>query len=586
MQASRAVSLLFAVLFALVPLATPASSVSQAETSDQPAIPEPRPGDAGRYHLTHLTQTEAGWEAGDTRFASAFLRLDPASTFDAAGQAVGTDRVLEMQDGGPYPDQFHVDVRSIDPATGHAVAVDDRGFVDRSAARGNSEVQIDRQPIGFERLARAPGASDPYCGQANALQGEQVPADGEIDLFPSCHLRTETWELPEFYREAFELVATHPAGDEMVLVFETTEGRSPIQAWFKTDVPYPVRFVYPLVEGAAGDTEIVPGKLRVVDLHGFERAAPRTPGQAADDGIELPKIELAPRPAWGLPEGDLSVPFPASEAYEVALENDTFRDRLDRYPDVYPQAVDGRVTRTEGSVDWTWNLRLHSPNASFGLRVDKTVDTTGSEPSGGPMGQLGLTDEGDSENGSDPIETQLAQYPVGQPNGPWPLGSTLPDQLPTASSLASAWETAFGEPLDPNRTAWAFTVRGDRQTGCEAWSCTEPEIEIRFGEIYDDASGEGHLLDERVLLVNASGGFQGTETRTSLAPGDPLPTWVRFGQTVREELDEGERGSAEVHGHEHLPASPGSGGVLLGVGLLLGGIVAGGTVVWRTRRSR
>lgn len=579
--------MLVALVLVAVPVTAGATGSPQATAAaSQPlGIPEPQPGDTGRYHLTHVTETDAGWEEGQARFASAFLRLDPARTFDATGQAVPADRVLEMQARGPYPDQFHMDVRYVDPTTGHAVAFDDRGFVDRSATRGNSEVQIHRQPASVERLARAPGALEPYCGQSNALQGEQVPTDGEIDLFPSCHLRTETWELPEFHREAFELVGTHPAGGETVLVFETTEGRSPIQAWFKTGVPYPLRFVYPLVQGPPGDTEIVPGKLRVVDLYGFEQGAPSSSMETAPDGRDLPEIELAPRPAWGLPEGNLSVPFPASQAYKVALENDTFRDRLDRYPDVYPQAVDGRVMRTEGSVAWTWNLRLHSPNASFGPRVDMEVDTTGSEPSAGPMEQLGLADEEETENGSDRVETQLSQYPVSRPNGPWPLGSSLPEQLPTASSLVSAWEAAFGEPLDPNRTAWDLAVHGDRQTGCEAWSCTQPEIEIRFGEIYDDASGEGHLLAERVLVVNASGGFQGTETRTSLAPGEPLPTWVPFGQAVREDLDDGEMESAEVQGYEHLPAPPGEGGVRLGLGLLLGGAVVGGTVIWRTRRS-
>lgn len=553
----RAVPLLLAALLL-------AGASAAGEEPDAPRLPEPAVGDQASYWLVQVTVDEEGEPVSTTtpRLLDAF-RVVEARTVptDEHGWVRGLT-VQEKQGQGPHPDQPRIDEHVFHPATGSIVASASHGV----ASWPHSDDTAWTRTADATATSRVSGWS--FCGLINALQGQSTLLDEPVEPFDTCSMMTEAWEVPTYEREAFDHVDTLPSDHGPVHVLEATHHDHAVQAWFAEEIAYPVRFVYPLITGPAGDTDVHPRTYNVVTLHGYE------PGQTEPDTALLTqqasheKSALDQRQPWLLPEGDLEHPFPLSEAYQLALEDEggELEAFLAEHPEAYPRSINPTVTASASELEHRWGMQLTDANASAHLSVTQTIHKPTDDEDGGPYlpNPWELTEDEEEHR----VERDVDFHWAGPVEHPLPPPASLPDELPTVDALVDAWAIAHQREANLSRITWELSVGSDRLRGCQEPSCVEPAIDLRIREDGEERSRSASFGPNGTLLE--------TRERWTVAEEAERPGWLAFAEDVRE-LDRAEDAPEPVlEGFQGLPPPPEEGPLSQGSMWALAGLATAG----------
>lgn len=548
-------------------------------------VPEPTPGDRGSYWISHVTVDSEGnpTDSSPPRLLNVFEWLSPEPLMTRDGRWHVADRVLEQQDAGPHPSQSSVQIRSLDPQTGEIFAEtrERLAFWDDQPADWWME-RWDFKNHDSEGLT----SWQPFCGLTNYFQGQTVPLSEPAELVPHCRLMTQTWEVPTFGSGTFDHQATFESGHGPVHIFAASYRGAPVQAWFAEEIPYPVRLVHPLVQGPGAD--VSPDTFQVIDLRGFEPGNGSAVRSSIDDRSSFGPPEKGARTAWMLEDEGIEHPFPLSEAYRVALDDEggDLAAYLDTHPNAYAHNIDARAWVEDDEMTHRWALELTDGVETLSLVVVQEIRQSPEDEEDNATVPLlaAMTGEDQDGNGQARVTYELGvQGPEPAPES-HPAPESLPDRLPTVGSMLEAWSTIVGEQPEMEHVVWKLDVSaGQSLVNCvpsKASPCSgTPGVEIKVGEThrYDES-------ETRLVTFNANGQPVGMTAQQELASPSAYPTWYAFSNRVEEIASNGDPPEPVLTSYEHLPSPPGESDVFPTIVGAIGSVGAAGLIV-RWRRS-
>jgi DNA-binding transcriptional ArsR family regulator len=372
-----------------------------------------------------------------------------------------------------------------------------------------------------------------HCLAENALQGTNVTLDAPAALVPGCTLGSEFLAVPDGLR-------LRAAGVETIDGLETVrfvgKDNGTFEFWFTPGIPYPVRVRMELPAVPVDPDDYwsewyaYPGeRVATLDLKGYRAGdAPLDSVDDAGDAGAAPALSYKARQPWGLDDSGIEHPFPISQAYQAALDDQVFTD-LRTYTTAHPRAVMVAAEFThvleEQEERRTWRMVMaDGSEEDFGFSV--------SQVNRDPLLPTAL-------HGQLPPQLRFERGDY-----PWYVNydlrlrpSDLPDEVPTVASLAERWAAFDGSGTQFNM--WGFGY------GC--WwfdgACDKPELIVMAGHIRD-ANGqhwgpgsipgyplgsEDYAYIERHVYFDGEGNalmMRNTEERSTTTPIDsgPVPS--------------------------------------------------------------
>lgn len=288
-----------------------------------------------------------------------------------------------------------------------------------------------------------------FCFLRTPLQDAAMPTDRPVD-FQACTLGgLEGWETKD--SGALRAVGTERLQGLSTVRFDSDTGFS---VWYAQELSAPVRIQVPsptMVDLAAGQTQEMAGHA-VLDLVAFEPGTRPVAVQAASPYDVLPAFQPAARMPWGMPDGDVDRPFPASEAYEAALADEDAG--LSEYLDAHPDAVP--IYQTSSVVHWPdedlfrWRLGFSDGDEAYGVQVDLAIERPGRYLTGSDL-PLPEAATHTVEVAEDPFLVHYSQTLDFDP-------IQVPTEVPTAASALERWRVAIDRADLPDLPAYGLEL--------------------------------------------------------------------------------------------------------------------------------
>ena len=470
-------------------------------------MPEARVGDRGEYTWDSVRIDPATQQA--VVLAShelwGFEWLEPKPTRGHDGRLHDTNRLHEWgwqvdRDTGEWE-------RYAEPV--YAIDRHDQGLV--SYAYLSAVATDESQRYGGAHMLQAhliaPGERfSIHCGPVSPLHGQEVPLEGEAELFGDCSWGNK-FSGPT---SGFSAVGTQELGELQAILFSRASGQAHL--WYDPGIPYPAR--------VAVQDRSDPSRYDVVRLQRFQRGAgePIT-WDGAPAGAPAEPWEMRPLVGGTLDESGIEHPFPASKAIEAARADVEGSD-FDRLLDAggYLSFADYREHHDERRDLHMWDLTATYDGAAASVAV--TRETTKPEPSPPvpPAGPL------------PPVPVPLPPLPPGSPpaqalagntttkvaatgdrgGGPWPREA--PADGPTVASAWARWRAfASDEYRDRAPNAWGFRIlclNGDG--GCSPYR--EVWAGVRAGYVWSNGTASESVNHESIL-EESENALRGREAR-------------------------------------------------------------------------
>lgn len=433
----RATAALLVVLM-LIPLPALGATTADGVLS----LPEPRVGDAVAYNSTLVTVVDDLMTQGNWAEPIALQVVAPRTIHDQTGRSRSVLGVqIEAGVGQGYqevPAEYLLGPHRI-----HFMDAEDQRFVASTGfdtadsmapygdtylhSQGNwtttyySSTADDGVPCGFH--LRDPRTLD--LGQPVHLFAGDCWLPGHLWFTggPYTYLRADSWADGN----AYAFGAAHHAGI----------------VWVSPDVPYPVRFLFPLsLEHFV-----------VFDLVRFTRGTTAlTPTQVGED---LPVVALEAKSRWGPDDSAFSHPWRFSEAFAAAKnhpDESGVRDFLASHPDAYVQTAHfRRVTDVQrqpfASADveqWRWMVTLDDGESQFAFVVEKTITTAWR-----PVADGLATPASTSTTDAIYVEPARNAYASAR----W---EDIPSELPSLNALAARWSAYVSKEAGASPEAYGF----------------------------------------------------------------------------------------------------------------------------------
>ncbi len=486
----------------------------------------PHIGDAGIYQLNKAPLDDdaryRGFQEGRHR-EFVFELQDTAVHYDVNGSARWTVVVQmnETSDRGPSNNTLFVDpVKGISVgSTGQSTHFYDRneGLVE------SSESYTVWRSTSFDSTARLPcGLFDPLQGVTpKTTEWKRHQHDCEWGSGPSNpnaswrRIRGITPETEGLL--AVEYLDTHPSDHP---AFWNTQQPDWV-AFYRPDIPYPVRMV-DVIGGAFG----APGD--ALELTHFTRGVAPVPPQPATMA-DLPPLTMAKRTPWTISDAGVEHPWPLSEAYRYAFNDDEsgLKQFIQAHPDAYmAQAAHAAFDTERRSERWSFTVTDGSARHFVTIAQDRGQAQL--------LPGIGLGDETISYHYEDPWTAPVDDRILPPPD-------LVPAEFPTAKSLLAQWGMAMAGTGNPDASpSWSFLITCQEE-------CSEVDVAIQAGQVYYyrelqpgyplidnrfDAWDTSELYWYNQQLLSGQESFQVSET--SVAP--PLPTAQARPDRASEEL--------------------------------------------------
>lgn len=494
-------------------------------------LPEPRVGDRGVYNVTYVEETGDGVRPiTEDRTWMEFEWLPDRVLRDPQGRQQLVHRVHDVlyqwsaqeEDYTRRPSISGLDSRTWEEIA-YSYATENRTVERSDDGSTHDRVWESRQTFLWGEDDNHGGAS--LCGLLNPFQGRNVSLDGEVQITRNgCSAAGLGTGATTFRPVGAETVAGH----ETVMFTADTWGGT-VHLWLSPDLPVPVRVAIedwsalfpdaddpdsPEEEAAAEASGTV---YRVVRLVRFERGdEPIRLGEEVPEDPLTP-MSMAPRHRYGPDETGVDHPFPLSEAWEIAKDNETIASYLDDHPDAYVYNAKYTERRDDDSVERRWYISVD--DGEEGIRAQVSEEQTS-----GP-GLMGLPGTGGNETDHRVFNVERHHWQGVAPP------ELVPDRLPSVAEVMRWWRSYRGddyEDLEPN--AWGFEI------SCNHAGCTDAEAEVRAGHDLDTGWDNGTVLDDgesghdhrhSMLTVDTTGQATGTYEYTHrqewASDGDPVP---------------------------------------------------------------
>ncbi|MGB0652653.1 MAG: winged helix-turn-helix transcriptional regulator [Thermoplasmatota archaeon] len=326
------------------------------------------------------------------------------------------------------------------------------------------------------------------CGLLSDLQGREATPDGWKRFDDPCSWGPGDQNPNASWRRIRGLDAdgllvvdftdTHPA-DEPSTFYDDTDWR----AWFAPGVPYPVR-----MQDLTGGSFAAPGD--VLELTDFQRGLVVLPLVPPMPLVDLPPLQQAPRQVWGLDDTGVDHPWPFSEAFRWAVEDDTdpgVRDYLADHPGAYVAFVSHAAFDSEGHTErWSFTLTDGPTRHSVVIAQDRGV------PFLAPGVPMPLADEAVTYRHETPWEAPVEDLI-------FPAPDQLPAELPTAASLLAQWEVILSETAHPAASpSWQMSLSCGETRGVA--DCDQIVVALEAGHTYyyRDPGPLYPVMDDRV----------------------------------------------------------------------------------------
>jgi hypothetical protein len=463
------------------------------------ATPAPNVGDRGVYvHSQEYVERNDGyWPAEVT-----FQWLADTTAFNATGASIVANQLL-VHWINPEPDLL-----VLEAGTNREL-----GRVQRSAENesepgsllipGSSSNQTEtRMDFREGRTATM------WCGIRTPLQGKS------IDLTQPQDDTTNCWNGP-----------SSRAGREFAVVVHAVGGVAPhrvaVVDSFRADdlerangwgLPHAfMRSTY--VEGFPYATRVEfrsgqvgpDGYSAAYDLAGYALGVVPVALEATVVTPAPPPLVLAARTEAGPDATGFDHPYPLATAWQRAKTDLTYTDLQD-WLATHPEAYIGQARFVEvtqdGQPSYHWYIVLSDGREQFAFRHIHTMGPAALPVGAFPLGVPAPTG-GDSYDRLDNWE-----------EGPYPLPSQLPAELPTIASIAQTWEALTGRD-DANAYGFRFNCH-DNGTACQDTSSIEAGID-RDDSIgrYTPAGGLERHIQSNLLQVGSDGSLESLQERTT-----------------------------------------------------------------------
>lgn len=412
-------------------------------------IPEPSEGDRGRYEL-HKEAAPAGTS---TRYGG--ISWGNKAPIDFAW---GADRIVRNATGALHwtnvlqTSQWYID--RWDNATEFVYA----GTL-RSLGTENQQIRLEAGPsnpaLPLPLLPPGNAASNTTyrvtffndgwtlfpCGVRNGFQGSGIlltPEPQEIE--PGCPFLGSLEHRSRLVVEG----SGGPIGerDVRVRVQRVNSDLPEGWMWFRENTPYPLRVEIPATEDGMP-------VLWVFELTGLDRGS--TPLRMLDEPSQgLPALELRPRPQWTMDDEGVEHPFPLSNAFVRARDDDSYAalgDFLERHPDSYVASARYAAFDMAERQTLRWDFVATDGTAHLGVSAMRITE---------PSRILGIPVPGDNTTTYAFEETDNTIFDV---NAGYLTPQELPPALPSAASLLERWRHYASAPyVELGAEAWGFYI--------------------------------------------------------------------------------------------------------------------------------
>lgn len=499
-----AAALTIGLMVEIVSLGAVGFAVAGDPAGDLPpalTLPRPHVGDRGVYELTVVeARGDTARPLTENRTWMEFEWLEDAVIRDRAGRRQLVHRVHDVvyewdedeEDYTPRPAASEIDSR-----TWREIAYTYLGN-ERSVEPQGSTGTHTHEWRSMQRILWAADSAGTLslCGMLNPFQGRELPLTQDPVRLSrgGCDGARLTQPDPAFRPVGTETIA----GYETVMFTARDQGLT-THIWLSPELPYPVRFaVEALVVGppdgddpderAARSASAGSTPFYVLRLTRFARGdAPIRLGQDVPEA-PLEPIALGPLQPHGPDESGVDHPFPLSEAFAAAKEDDAVAAFLRDHPEAYLYSADYSLTVHDHRVERRWFLAIDDGTA--GLRLWVSQVTEPAVPLG-PLGhQLGL---GPQETR---VEVEVADHEHWEGVAPPAL---VPDRAPTVASVMDWWDDYRDDAYaDTEVNGWGFEIR------CNHAECTGAEVQVSAGHRLDETESGSILSGDESRLARRS----------------------------------------------------------------------------------
>lgn len=435
------------------------------------SVPQPAPGDAGRYSLTVVERAPQGFKVVDAPRAAFSFEWRAGGRFVDADGGVRFVNDLWTGDAPGAADRRPFGSERtylFDAATSQFLALQTSESLEEEASDPSLISPVVAFKATSERTLRVQYANAPVppepppCGLVHPFQRGRLALGDEVRLPGPCRAGAATWPDARMRAVAQEDVAGRPT----VAFAAATAGFEPAYLWWAADVPYPLRIAV-----AHGDR---PGVYDVYRLERFERG-PETPFPGAPPPAAAgPPLTWAPRESWGPAEGGEAQAYPFSEAWEQAKNHPDAADLrafLAQHPDAYVASARFLDAARPMMTSLAWTFLLTDGQDTFSAtftrqRLELAESLGAPAPLDGPVQPLTTHRY---ERSAPPAPSRPGEPPNVPP-------SQVPDRLPRLESLADRWRAVADSTAGVrDMTSWGFEL------GCRDEACIGVHLAFTVG---------------------------------------------------------------------------------------------------------